>query len=812
MATRRIPVFNEEFDVKLFFHIGRRNFLYLMLFFMLAVVGAFLYLRYTYPLFETHAVIQLDVKSEANKYLSALTNQTNPAEEGMAKRVELLRSPVFLQRTFSKLPLNISYFVKGTILNSEMYRSSPYEVTYQVKNPVIYDVPVFIDFNSSHEYRINYRINGSEFEYTFQTGRTANTPHFDLLVQVTNWNKITAEQSPINSNVFFFRINNPEEILTNHIDNLRVHILSEDAKTLRITYSDRNPLKASDIVNTIVEEFRVYDLERKAEGATNILSYIDDQLLLIYGELYLWEMQIDSFRKVNNIDTSYLNDPIDLRVQIQEYERQLLNFENMRYTLKSLESELQDNKELNVYKLAAIIAGSEFQGVISTMLNGIQELLLKKEQLLRDVTPENAQIEAIDFQVDIRRKLLLESIRSIKHNYDEREVNIRKKLNETNGIYFNRSQSYSPLEFKKLERLYSVNEKYYNELVQKRAEYSITKAGLVSENLVLERSRVPKKPVSPQARMIYLVSIAAGLLFGIGLIIIKYLLYNTIVNIGDIKKYTDIPALGLIPKYDKSIPVSQIIVDREPRSLIAEALRSIRTNLQFISNEPGSKIIAITSTVPGEGKTFFALNLAGVIAFSNKKVIIIDLDLRKPKIHTGFGAANKTGMSTILSGKTGVEECIQKSMLPNLDFITAGIVPPNPSELIISARMDEALDQLKSLYDYVIIDNPPIGVVSDGMKSLQVADFPIYVFKSGVSKRFFIEGLERLLNENSIRRISYVLNGVTMGSFGYGNRGFSGSNQRFGYGYGYGYYDEETELQQKTTFLRRVLNTVRFRK
>jgi capsular exopolysaccharide synthesis family protein len=353
--------------------------------------------------------------------------------------------------------------------------------------------------------------------------------------------------------------------------------------------------------------------------------------------------------------------------------------------------------------------------------------------------------------------------------------------------------------------MYSVNEKYYNELVQKRAEYSITKAGLVSENVVLEKSRVPQSPVSPQSRTIYVSCILGALVLGIGLIITKYLLYNTIVGISDIKKYTDVPGLGLIPKYNKNIPVSQIIVDREPRSLIAEALRAIRTNLQFINNDPGPKVIAVTSTISGEGKTFFALNLAGVIAFSSKRVVIIDLDLRKPKIHTGFGTHNKRGMSSILAGKESIEDCIQKSVLPNLDFITAGVVPPNPAELIIGPKMEETLRKLKEMYDYVIVDNPPIGVVTDGMKSIQMADYPIYVFKSGYSKRYFIENLERLVHESQITNISYVLNNVDLGFAGYGGLSYTRSKHGYGYGYGFGYYDEESTRKTKYPLITKIL-------
>jgi tyrosine-protein kinase Etk/Wzc len=814
MAFKKIPVINDEIDIKLFLHIARKNLIFLISFVAISLIGAFVYLRYTYPLYETQAIIQLDVKSEANKYLNALSGKETPMEEGMAKRVELLRSPVFLARAFSKLPLLTSYYIKGTILNSEMYRNSPFEVLATVKNPSIYKVPIYISFTSAEEYRLSYTLGNVDYESTHPVGKDISLPEVDMKINISDWDRIQLEQGLINSTTYFFTLNNPDEIVSSFMTNLRINILSEEAKTLQIIFSDYNPHKACDIVNTIVEEFRVYDLEKKAEGANNILKYIDDQMLEIYGELYSSEIQLDSFRTVHNIDTTQTINSLDVKVQLEEYEKQLIKFDNEENTLKNLETELQKNPDINIYKLTAIIAGSEFQGVISNILNGIQELMLKKEQYLYEVTPQNGQIEALDYQINIRKKLLIESIKSIKTNITDRRKEILKKLDDTNKKYFGHGPGYSPIELNKLQRMYSVNEKYYNELVQKRAEYSITKAGLVSENVVLEKSSVPQSPISPKKNSVYIFCLLAAILFGIGLIIIKYLLYDTIVSMGDIKKYSDVPGLGLVPRYNKSIPVSQIIVDREPRSLIAEALRAIRTNLQFINNEPGPKVIAVTSTISGEGKTFFALNLSGVIAFSDKKVIIIDLDLRKPKIHKGFGSSNHRGMSNILAGKEIIDNCIQKSTIPNLDFITAGVVPPNPSELIIGPRMIETLNSLKLIYDYIVIDNPPVGVVTDGMKSLQLADYPIYVFKSGYSKRYYIENLERLVNESHIKNISYVLNSVELGTSTYGKLTYARNKHgySYGYGYGFGYYDEESNSKEKKSIFKKIFDIVRRKK
>jgi capsular exopolysaccharide synthesis family protein len=251
----------------------------------------------------------------------------------------------------------------------------------------------------------------------------------------------------------------------------------------------------------------------------------------------------------------------------------------------------------------------------------------------------------------------------------------------------------------------------------------------------------------------------------------------------------------MIPLYSSILPFSQLVVDKEPKSQLAEALRAIRTNLQFIDNSDGPKIISITSTISGEGKTFVAINLAGIIAYSGKKVIVLDLDMRKPKIHKAFSEegnliANRKGMSDILSKIEPYQSCIHHSRSEYIDFITAGTIPPNPSELILSESMDTLITDLQKEYDFIIIDNPPIGIVTDAMKNLQRADYPIYVFKSNYSKRYFVSNLDFLWTDCKITKLSLIVNGFDFSnSYGYGSKygGKRGYGKYSSYGYGYGY-------------------------
>jgi capsular exopolysaccharide synthesis family protein len=424
--------------------------------------------------------------------------------------------------------------------------------------------------------------------------------------------------------------------------------------------------------------------------------------------------------------------------------------------------------------------------VVKEITQSIQKLLREKEDLLYAVTPSSENIKQVNYQIENQKRLLLETLDAVRMKYRTKY----KSLLERTSDYKSRMVK-SPedeVEFSRLNRLYSISEKYYTLLLEKKTEFSISKAGYVSKNIILEKATGLGTLVSPNRKNALLIAFLAALLLSLALVFIRYLFHDKIYSLNDIARYStgNVGLLGVIPKYENDIPVSQLIVDKNPKALISEAFRTLRTNLGFLDSRPGTKVVSITSTISGEGKTFVAINIAGVLAFTGKNVVIIDLDMRKPKIHKGFGVSNNIGMSTILTGNTPIEDCFMNSPMDNLKFITAGPSPPNPSELILSAKLDEILEYLKTKFDYIVIDNAPVGLVTDGIATIQRADYPIYVFRAGYSRKMFTQILDRLKNESNVKNLSVVLNDVDVSrriysyNYGYG----------YGYGYGTGYYTD----------------------
>lgn len=305
--------------------------------------------------------------------------------------------------------------------------------------------------------------------------------------------------------------------------------------------------------------------------------------------------------------------------------------------------------------------------------------------------------------------------------------------------------------------------------MQSKNEFEIAIAGSVTKIKILSPASISGTPIYPVPLFAYVSAIILSIVFSFLFAGTTYLIHNKIQSLHEIEFLTDATTLGTVPKHNLNGKIAKIVVDKHPKSAVSEALRSIRTNIEFMVPDTKSKVISVTSTIGSEGKTFISTNLAALLAMAGKKTIVVDLDLRKPKIHLAFEKTkNSKGVSSILIGKSTVKECIQSYSIEGLDFITAGPVPPNPSELILRKEFGLLIDELKNNYDVVILDTPPVGLVTDGLLAMQKADLPIYVLKANFSKRSFIQNVNRVLATGQFNNLSLILNATTLSGSGYG--------------------------------------------
>lgn len=789
----RLVKFSNDFELGLFLHVFRKSVWWIVLFFVLSFIGVFAYLRYTETIFDSKTIIQLSKPDKTNEILQVGQGFEN--NNRLAEATEILKSQVFLSRVAERLNMPVFYYNEGTFKNYELYKSSPYIVNVKVKNEIWQNNPIYITLdlttnkgtlvlgkNKSRtvNFILNQWVRNSELEISI----TLN-PFIKVNDAISSFKKLAKP---------YFIINSNSSLLSIIKTNLDVKVINDQSQSIAINLKNTDPSKAADIANAIAEEFQIYGVEKESESSKKILDFIDQQLNTVFYDLKQSESNIEDFRKKYNYSSDD-NFKINSYSRFSKLEDQLLKIELDEMVLSDLQKDLQKNKSIDSYLLLSLLAGSEEESSIKSVTSELKKLSIEKENLLYNLTPGSEAVKQINNQIEIQKKLLFESINSYRNKLKTKYTNLKGKTTEiSSGID---AQPDREMEYSRLMRMFNINEKYYTLLLEKKTEFSISNAGFVPKTTILEAAVPSNIPFSPSKKSAVTIGVVLAFLMSLLLVSVRYFLNDQLLSLNDVIKQTraSVPALGIVPVYESDVPVSQLIIQNNPKSMISESFRTIRSNLQFISNTQGTKIAALTSTVSGEGKTFVALNIAGIVAYSGKKVLIIDLDMRKPKIHKGFGVQNEKGISTILIGIHSIQECIQKTAIPTLDYITSGPEPPNPSELIISAKMNEILDEFKKMYDFIVIDNPPIGLVSDALPILKQVDYPIFIFRSEYSKKSYIQILDRLKNESKVSNLSVVLNAVNI------HRSNYGYNYGYGYGYGYsnnyGYYTDDTSKKRK---------------
>lgn len=805
MAKKKISPINEDFDFKLFVTIARKNAVWFMTFMFLSVLIALGILHYTAPVYETSAIVKIANENNAENVLG-INSQTARIYDNndIAGDIELIRSKIIVERAIRRLSLQASYYAKGEVLINELYQLAPFKVSANIRDSSICGVPIYVDLTDSSTLILSYLSpeTGEQVVYNVQQGSIIKLKEADIQIRVLNPKEILALQEELSRDAYFFTLNNPGELAEDILSKLTVSVLNPDAKTVNIKMQEKNIFKAADIVNAITAEFNEFNVEKKSEVADKILTFIDNTIDVVNNELTASENSLEEFKRQNKIIDPESSIGM-VNNQLTDLQTKRLNLEHLIGIYTKIEKEIGKDIDIGQFLLGMTPTSNT---VILDQMRRLQELSDERDMIRFQATEESEIYKATEVRLANHRKVLEQTLRNeiVQLNIQLSQVKEQLAEFETRFGKIPAQQA----EYGRLLRVYDINEKFYSLLLEKKAEFSITKAGFVPQHLILQPAKNTLPPVSPNKPLIVSASLMIGFVISFILIIVRYLLYNEINALDEVGQYTDAALLGIVPKYKREIPVSQLLVDKNPKSVISEAFRSIRTNLQFISNEEGAKTIAVTSTISGEGKTFNAINLAGVIAFSGKKVVILDFDMRKPKIHLGFNVENNHGVSTLLIGKDTPENCIIHSSLSNLDFITAGPIPPNPAELIISQRMENLLSYLKERYDIIIIDLPPVGIVSDGIPIMQKVDYPLYILRANYSRKMFIAQINKLMAENKINNISIILNSVEMSRarYGYGYNYSYGYGYGYGYSYGYGYYDED---DKPGTFIDKVAAKLR---
>jgi tyrosine-protein kinase Etk/Wzc len=767
---------NKEFDLNLAGTVFRRNFYVPLIIAALAASLSFVYLRYTKPVYRSTAVIQRSSQDEGKRILDI---DGFEKEDNLSEDVELLKSTFLLEKALRNLNLEISYFAEGEILTEERYLNSSYHITLlELKDSSLVGQPIWVT-SKNEVIELTFSVAGEERTIEVDSDRPVNNEYFNLIFKINN--KEHFEQNS-KANKLFFVFNNYRRLTIQLHPRLDVYALNPEARTIFVSFRSNNNRLSQDIVSSVINTFFEYDLEYKRQSSASILDFINTQLDTVFIQLKESESAIQSFKDTSNVTdpTLYASQVMD---QVNALQSQLLNVDLELQLMQSVEGKVKKKDRIELFNAIPAVTGTPYENLLINELEKLHELLIEREDLAYKVTDDHDQVSIVESRIKSQTDNIVRTLITITDQLRFKRNKIVEQIAVVKGdLYGVPAQE---MELSRLNRMFNLNEKYYTLLIEKKTQYAISKAGFTMDNMVLQ-APTESVLISPNKKSVYILAILLTFLLSIIYLLIKYITFNDIYEPDELKRLlpSKVGFLGIIPKIVMEDKNSALVVHLKPKSALAESFRHLRSNLQFILKPDQSNVIAVSSSVSGEGKTFAAVNLGGIIAMTGKKVLVIDLDLRKPKIHYAFNAENGQGMSSILVNTVEWKECVQQSELEGLDFITAGPIPPNPSELIIGGQLQGLVESFKKEYDIVMIDNPPVGIVSDGVSVLNDADCPIYVFRANYSKRIYAERVRELVENQQVNKLFVALNGLDTSRSGYG----------YGYGYGYGeYYTEEKE-------------------
>ncbi|MDX2003522.1 MAG: polysaccharide biosynthesis tyrosine autokinase [Chitinophagales bacterium] len=789
----------DDFNISLFLSVIKRSIIWVLIFILLAIAFVVLYLRYTPEVFLANSTLMM--KTEKTAQLLGTSQLLSEDNDQLLREIQVAKSKFILEKALANLPLKVSYYKEGRtkFVASELYTLSPFTVDIKsVTNLLIYESDIYMTVNEDGKSCTLKYIFGNEViveTFPFDKYIQSSTGAFNVQISIKDYVK---RNLPIYSKqIYYFRINNPATYADQILSKLTVLQDDPALKTMIISYKDNNRIKAIDIVNAVTEQFQLYDIERKTQSANQILAFLASQIDTMTIDLAIFQDSLKEFRRANN----YLDPQTEISslvAKINSLEEKKVGIELDSRIINWFYDYIEQIKDLRTISSGL---GKEGLGNYDALIKDLRALEDQREEFLLSVSPEHPKIKMIDEKIVRVKNDLVNDVNNIIKRLSFEDETFKKQYNEYMGKVLELPEKEA--EYTRLIRKYRVKEEVYLNLLDRQAEYSIAKAGIISDYIILKKAQSSKKPISPNRNLIWMISMGFAIILGGVVIVVRFMLHNTIISLDDIGKKSKAAVLGMVPTVYSDIPISSIVVTNNPKSIVSESLRSLRANLQFINTSPGPKTVAITSTISGEGKTFIAINFGAILSFLGKKVIVIDLDMRRPRLSKVFNVNNDRGMSTILIGKDNYQDCIHTTELPHLFFITSGPIPPNPAELILSEQLDVLIENLKKEYEYIIFDTPPLGLVTDGLDIIKKVNYPIYIFRADYSSKAFIGNLDKLIDENKVTNLSVILNDVGRGVSGY-YYGYGGYGYSYGYGYGFGYYSDDVKPQK--TFWEKLFN------
>jgi capsular exopolysaccharide synthesis family protein len=696
----------------------------------------------------------------------------------MDNQIKVLTSRAMTEKALIELPFRIEYYLKTVRNIIPIYPKIPFEVLSDAQSPLPLDVEFSVTNLGNNKFYLDSESEYYMFHKQAIFGETIEIPEGSFRIELKDydWFNEAKDQK------LYFIIYSPNRLIDSFHRRLSVELLSREGSIIKTSMVGTNKIKDVDFLNKLTQVFQKNSLNKKNAEAERRIQFIDDQLVGISDSLSITENKLQQFRSSNRV--------MDLSAQGQAIITQVTILDNERARL-SLEADYYD------YLADYLAKDATVEVPIIPVTMGINDPSLTR--LVTELADLQGQLSSRGGgEMNPLQNLMVQRVRSAKDALRETLNGLRRANslamaeNQRQIARVNNQASALPATERQLlgiERKFKLNDELYTFLLETRAEQLMQKSSNMADSEVIDpASEYTASLISPSPPKAYFVGLFTGFVIPFSIIFLNFL-FNKRLKDEDIDKITDIPIIGKIPHNSEK---TNTIVFDNPNSIISEAYRSLRMRMQFFTKDAKAPIVLVTSSMPGDGKTCTAINLASSYSLLGKKTILVGFDLRKPKIFQDFNLENDKGVSTWLIGKDKLEDIIKETSFENLSIISAGPVPPNPSELTSLDKTKELFELLKERYDYIVVDSSPIGIVSDAYHLAFLADACLLVVRPN---RTLSDMLEKTINEimiSDLKGISVIINDIQSHS------------KQYGYGEKYGYSNDK-KSSKKYLFKRKIV-------
>ena len=763
---------------------------------LFCVVCAFGYLKIATPVYNVSATVLIKdedkgggttMASELGKMgLGGMMNTKSNVEN----EVEVLKSKSLALEVVELLNLYVSYWNEDSWMSKELYRTSPVLVSLTSQEADQLNKPMKVKMKLLDSGKMDVEIEVGEKKYkkhidklpaVFPTddGTVAFLINSDTLV--SKWNEIQKITAVIEK---------PMAVAKGYSGALSIAPTSKTTSVVNISLKNSSTQRGKDFINKLIEVYNINTNNDKNEVAQKTAEFIDERIAIISKELGSTEQDLETFKRTAGITDLKSEAEIALSGNA-EYEKRRVENQTQISLVKDLQRYLQGND----YEVLPSNVGLK-DAALATAIAKYNEMLMERNRLLRTSTENNPTIINLTSSIHAMRANVVASMDATLKGLQITKADLQREAKR-----FSQRISDAPTQerqFVSIARQQEIKAGLYLMLLQKREENAITLAATANNAKIIDAAIPDEAPVAPKKMMFLMMSFV----FGMGIpVLVIYLISLTKVTIegrADVEKLTTLPVIGDIPVAD-GLKGSSIAVFENQNNLMSETFRGIRTNLQFLLEE-GQKVVMVTSTVSGEGKSFVSANTAISLSLLGKKVVIVGLDIRKPGLNKVFNLSTKEqGITQFLTNpKCNIMELVQQSDInSNLFILPGGAVPPNPTELLARKGLEEAIEQLKQHFDYIVLDTAPVGMVTDTQLISRTADLTMYVCRADYTRKSEFSLVNELAATNKLPRISIAINGLDLKKkkygyyYGYGKYGkYYGYGKRYGYGYGYGEHQE----------------------